>query len=122
MLSSCIDFAPLPPQFLPIPELIPFRLTPQVMNLLLPHKGHGLLRSCMVHTLRALRHSSAPLLNTMDVFVKEPHLEWQVGVGNMVGMAIISLYIHPPLIYLCRYKFLWICTCTVEALINFSQE
>ncbi|XP_064405997.1 DNA-dependent protein kinase catalytic subunit-like isoform X2 [Halichondria panicea] len=64
-------------QFLPIPELIPFRLTPQVMNLLLPHKGHGLLRSCMVHTLRALRHSSAPLLNTMDVFVKEPHLEWQ---------------------------------------------
>lgn len=64
-------------QFLPYPELVPFRLTPQVTNLLLPHKERGLLRSCMVHTLRALRNSPGPLLNTMDVFAKEPHLEWQ---------------------------------------------
>ena len=80
-----VVLTPPPLQFLPIPELIPFRLTPQVTNLLLPHKEHGLLRSCMVHTLRALRHCSAPLLNTMDVFVKEPHLEWQVGMGGAHG-------------------------------------
>ena len=63
---------------------MPFRLTPQFTNLLLPHKetGHtyssGQLRSCMVHTLRALRNSQQLLLNMMDVFVKEPALDWKV--------------------------------------------
>ena len=65
-------------QFLPLPELMPFRLTPQFINLLLPHKASGQLRSCMIHTLRALRHSPTSLLNTMDVFIKEPSLEWEV--------------------------------------------
>ena len=32
----------------------------------------------MVHTLRALRNSPELLLNTMDVFVKEPALDWKV--------------------------------------------
>ena len=32
----------------------------------------------MVHTLRALRNSPELLLNTMDVFVKEPSLDWKV--------------------------------------------
>ena len=31
----------------------------------------------MTHTLRALRHKPTLLLNTMDVFIKEPHLEWK---------------------------------------------
>ena len=62
---------------MPIPELLPFRLTPQITNLLLPHKESGQLRSCMTHALRALRHDPTLLLNTMDVFIKEPHLEWK---------------------------------------------
>ena len=66
------------PQFLPFPELMPFRLTPQVTNLLLPHSESGQLRSCMVHTLRALHNSPELLLNTMDVLVKEPCLDWKV--------------------------------------------
>ena len=65
-------------QFLPIPELMPFRLTPQITNLLLPHSESGQLRSCMVHTLRALRNSPDLLINTMDIFVKEPSLDWKV--------------------------------------------
>ena len=65
-------------QFLPFPELMPFRLTPQISHLLLPHSESGQLRSCMVHTLRALRNSPELLLNTMDVFVKEPSLDWKV--------------------------------------------
>ena len=32
----------------------------------------------MVHTLRALHNSPELLLNTMDVFVKEPSLDWKV--------------------------------------------
>ena len=63
---------------------MPFRLTPQFTNLLLPHvesgrSSSGQLRSCMVHTLRALRNSSQILLNMMDVFVKEPALDWKVS-------------------------------------------
>ena len=68
-------------QFLPIPELVPFRLTPQLTNLLQPHSSCGQLKSCMVHTLRALRNSPDVLLNTMDVFVKEPSLDWKVLVN-----------------------------------------
>lgn len=65
-------------QFLPIPELMPFRLTRQFVNLMLPLKESGTLQSVMVHTLRALRNNHELLLNTMDVFIKEPSLDWQV--------------------------------------------
>lgn len=65
-------------QFLPVPELMPFRLTRQFLNLMLPLKESGILQSVMVHTLRALRNNHQLLLNTMDVFIKEPSLDWQV--------------------------------------------
>ena len=57
---------------------MPFRMTPQINNLVLPHTGSGQLKCCMVHTLRALRNSPRLLLNIMDVFVKEPSLDWKV--------------------------------------------
>ena len=59
---------------------MPFRLTPQFTNLLLPHKETGQLRSCMIHTLRALQASPSSLLNTMDVFIKEPSMDWKVHI------------------------------------------
>lgn len=65
-------------QFLPVPELMPFRLTRQFINLMLPLKESGTLQSVMVHTLRALRSNHELLVNTMDVFIKEPSLDWQV--------------------------------------------
>ena len=57
---------------------MPFRLTRQFVNLMLPLKESGTLQSVMVHTLRALRNNHELLLNTMDVFIKEPSLDWQV--------------------------------------------
>ncbi|XP_015748747.1 PREDICTED: DNA-dependent protein kinase catalytic subunit-like [Acropora digitifera] len=65
-------------QFLRVPELMPFRLTRQFINLMLPLKESGTLQSVMVHTLRALRSNHELLVNTMDVFIKEPSLDWQV--------------------------------------------
>ena len=65
-------------QFLPVPELIPIRLTNQILNLLQPHGQKGLLEGTMIHSLRALRRNCDLLLSTMDVFVKEPSLDWQV--------------------------------------------
>ncbi|KAM3592965.1 uncharacterized protein V6R79_002700 [Siganus canaliculatus] len=64
-------------QFLPVPELMPFRLTQQFVNLMEPLKQSGLIQSVMVHSLRAYRAEPDLLLNTMDVFVKEPSLDWK---------------------------------------------
>ncbi|XP_042366176.1 DNA-dependent protein kinase catalytic subunit [Plectropomus leopardus] len=64
-------------QFLPVPELMPFRLTQQFVNLMQPLKESGLIQSIMVHSLRAYRAEPDLLLNTMDVFVKEPSLDWK---------------------------------------------
>ncbi|XP_019943216.2 DNA-dependent protein kinase catalytic subunit isoform X1 [Paralichthys olivaceus] len=64
-------------QFLPVPELMPFRLTRQFVNLMQPLKESGLIQNVMVHSLRAFRAEPDLLLNTMDVFVKEPSLDWK---------------------------------------------
>ncbi|XP_006880480.1 PREDICTED: DNA-dependent protein kinase catalytic subunit-like isoform X2 [Elephantulus edwardii] len=64
-------------QFLPVPELMPFRLTRQFINLMLPMKETGLLYSVMVHSLRAFRSHPDLLTSTMDVFVKEPSFDWK---------------------------------------------
>lgn len=70
----------LPSQFLPVPELMPFRLTQQFVNLMQPLKESGLIQNVMVHSLRAYRAEPDLLLNTMDVFVKEPSLDWKVTI------------------------------------------
>ncbi|MEE6464057.1 hypothetical protein FKM82_006155 [Ascaphus truei] len=56
---------------------MPFRLTRQIVNLMLPMKESGLFDSVMVHALRAYRTDPGLLINTMDVFVKEPSLDWK---------------------------------------------
>ena len=75
-------------QFLPVPELMPFRLTRQFVNLMLPLKESGTLKNVMVHTLRALRNNHELLLNTMDVFIKEPSLDWQVSIDKLKVILI----------------------------------
>uniref|UniRef100_A0A8B9M5W8 DNA-dependent protein kinase catalytic subunit n=1 Tax=Accipiter nisus TaxID=211598 RepID=A0A8B9M5W8_9AVES len=64
-------------QFLSVPELMPFRLTRQFVNLMMPVKEWGLIYSVMVHALRAYRADPDLLISTMDVFVKEPSLDWK---------------------------------------------
>ncbi|XP_058131499.1 DNA-dependent protein kinase catalytic subunit [Dasypus novemcinctus] len=64
-------------QFLPVPELMPFRLTRQFVSLMLPMREAGLLDSVMVHALRAFRAHPDLLTNTMDVFVKDPSFDWK---------------------------------------------
>ncbi|CAM6110405.1 unnamed protein product [Calypogeia fissa] len=62
---------------LPVPELIPFRLTNQLTNFLLPLDAIGLLRTDMVHTLSALHQSRDMISAVMDIFVKEPLVDWK---------------------------------------------
>lgn len=42
-------------------------------------KESGLIYSIMRHALRAYRKDPDLLINTMDVFVKEPSLDWKVS-------------------------------------------
>ncbi|KAL4240201.1 hypothetical protein ACF0H5_000995 [Mactra antiquata] len=71
-------------QFLPVPELVPFRLTRQFCNLMLPLQVDGLLKNTMIHVLRALKYDADLLLNTMDIFVKEPSLDWKQNAERQV--------------------------------------
>ena len=71
---------------------MPFRLTRQLINLMLPLKESGTLQSIMVYTLRALTNNHELLMNTMDVFIKEPSLDWQVCD---TFTASLSLSHHP---------------------------
>ena len=43
-----------------------------------PLQEKGLVENTMIHILRALRTDWDLLLNTMDIFVKEPSLDWKV--------------------------------------------
>lgn len=63
-------------QILPIPELVPFRLTPHILQLLQPLGEKGLFQETMVHCLRAFRKNSNVLLATMNVFIQEPSVDW----------------------------------------------
>ena len=63
--------------FLPIPELLPFRFTPAIQNMLLPFKkGQGLMRDIMITTLKTLRENECVLLATLSTFIREPTMDW----------------------------------------------
>ena len=79
-------------QFLPVPELMPFRLTQQFVNLMEPLKESGLIQSVMVHALRAYSAEPDLLLNTMDVFVKEPSLDWKVTIILLLQQHISEAF------------------------------
>jgi DNA-dependent protein kinase catalytic subunit len=65
--------------FLAVPELVPFRLTRQFVEAMGPLGVDGHFTSAMRLCLSAVRNNKHLLLNTMDVFVKEPLINWQGG-------------------------------------------
>ena len=50
----------------------------------------GLFRATMVHTMNALRENSDLLLSTMNVFIKEPLMEWVVRFLPIVQYVVFS--------------------------------
>eukprot|EP01122_Echinamoeba_exundans_P009334 TRINITY_DN3272_c0_g4_i1.p1 TRINITY_DN3272_c0_g4~~TRINITY_DN3272_c0_g4_i1.p1 ORF type:complete len:1129 (-),score=263.25 TRINITY_DN3272_c0_g4_i1:1424-4744(-) len=67
---------------LPIPELVPFRMTPQVLGMVLPLDSETVLKYNMVHAMTALHNSRQTLLNFMDVFINEPLVDWQTYMSR----------------------------------------
>lgn len=64
---------------LPVPELVPIRLTRQILKLNAPLEQHGILEASMLHSLRALRDNNDLLMCILDVFIKEPSIDWIVS-------------------------------------------
>lgn len=82
-------------QFLPIPELVPIRLTRQFVKLLAPLTVNGKLKQTMVHALRALRKDKQILLATMNIFVLEPSVDWLQNARKSAPSGMNSVGINP---------------------------
>ena len=63
---------------LPVPEFIPFRLSPQMISVLSPLDGSILLRRYMVTTLNALREPVAvqQLHSALEIYLNDPVADW----------------------------------------------
>ncbi|EAA13641.5 AGAP003967-PA [Anopheles gambiae str. PEST] len=61
---------------LPIPELVPFRLTPQFVGVMEPMRLAGVLQKCHLYTLQCLRNCRTLLRACLEVFVREPTVDW----------------------------------------------
>ena len=64
-------------QLLPIPELMPFRLTPQLLGVLQPLDATGLLKRSMTYVLSALRENKGLIVQTMKIFIDDPTVDWK---------------------------------------------
>lgn len=63
-------------RILPIPELIPFRLTPQFVQVMSPFGVTGVIKSAMINSLRVFRSEKKLLETCLEVFLREPTIDW----------------------------------------------
>ncbi len=68
----------------PVPELLPIRLTRQILKLCAPLEQNGLFEASMLHTVRALRENNDLLMCILHVFIKEPSIDW---IGSAVRIS-----------------------------------
>ncbi|KAM0786662.1 hypothetical protein ACM66B_002111 [Microbotryomycetes sp. NB124-2] len=66
---------------LPIPELVPFRLTQNVIDGFGSSGVEGVFRRCSEETLRVLRSRSNVLLTVLEVFKHDPLQNWAISAA-----------------------------------------
>ncbi|KAJ3024385.1 UNVERIFIED_CONTAM: hypothetical protein HDU68_008221 [Siphonaria sp. JEL0065] len=64
-------------EVLPVPELVPFRLSNQMEKFLLPLGVQSLIVHPMTNVLSAIQDDKERLLNSLNIFVNEPLIEWR---------------------------------------------
>jgi len=64
-------------EVLAIPEMVPFRLTSQIIDCLNPLGVSVLLEIPMIYIQTVLRENSEIILNAMSIFINEPLLDWR---------------------------------------------
>lgn len=79
-------------QFIPVPELMPFRLTPQIVNVFQPLGHASMMKDVMVAVLGALQESRHLLLAMLETFVREPTKDWldfvRMQEGDSAGSRV----------------------------------
>lgn len=68
---------------LEVPELIPFRLTSHFVNVVEPLGINGLVKKNMMHALKCFQEHKETILICLEVFVKEPTLNWVLKSRSM---------------------------------------
>ena len=79
-------------QLLPVPELVPFRLTQQLLSVLYPltdERGRGLVQRLMARLVHTLRPHAHLLADMLTVFLLDPALDWSVCLPSLVSPNII---------------------------------
>jgi len=66
-------------KLLRIPELVPFRLTPDIVNGMGIQGVEGIFRRCCVKSLTVLRESKHMLITVLEVFVHDPLFKWSIS-------------------------------------------
>jgi DNA-dependent protein kinase catalytic subunit len=69
---------------LPVPELIPFRLTAQLTSILSPLDTVDMLRHYMIQCLSGIRSAEgiSRLVSDLDVYLNDPVVDWLRGSGT----------------------------------------
>lgn len=76
---------------LPRPEVVPFRLTPNMLDAFGPTGADGMFSSGMESSLEILRENRETLLSVLEPFIKDPVIDWkrhrtQQNVSSAIGM------------------------------------
>jgi len=77
--------------FLPIPELVSLRLTPQIVGVMEPIGTGGLFRESLVQAIISLRTNSEVLVAALEIFVHEPTVDWLETAMKEAKMQKIGL-------------------------------
>lgn len=67
---------------IPIPELMPFRLSSHLVKAIDPLGVTGFITKTMIHALRCFRKNHKLLMACMKVFVNEPTMDWLESARN----------------------------------------
>ena len=63
-------------KLLPVPELVPFRLTRDMVDGMGVSGTHGVFQRCSEETLRVLREGSDIIMSVLEVFKHDPLHSW----------------------------------------------
>lgn len=82
-----------------IPELMPFRLTQNFMELLYPLGVQGIFRNSMIFAMKALKAERHIITDTCEVFIRDPLIDWikiaKTKVNNQSSQSIEDLDMYP---------------------------
>ena len=79
-------------QVVPIPELVPMRLTQCLRGALLPHTAVDVLRPLMEAAMACMRDGSVVLGGLIEVLCREPVADWAKEAGHLRGQVDAATY------------------------------